>query len=60
MGNLLGPQEYFGTDESLGVEGVTVFFKPKRKDHYKKRFYAILSTEKKQDGRVVYFVVTFC
>lgn len=50
MGNLLGLQEYFGTDESLGVEGVTVFFKSKGKDHYKKRFYAILSTEKKMEG----------
>ena len=33
MGDLLGSQEYFGMDESLGVEGVTVFFKPKGKDH---------------------------
>ena len=32
-------QEYFGKDESLGVEGVTVYFKPKGKDdHYENIF----------------------
>ena len=36
------------------MEGVTVYFKPKGKSEYETRFYSILSTEKAQDGQVVY------
>lgn len=47
--------EYFNKDTSLEMEGMSVFFKPKGQDEYETRFYSILSTEKAQDGRVVYF-----
>ena len=36
------------------MEGMTVFFKPKGKSDYETQYYSILSTEKCQDGRVVY------
>ena len=36
------------------MEGITVYFKPKGKDKYETRFYSILSTNKTQDGQVVY------
>ena len=46
--------QYFNKDESLGIEGVTAFFKPKNSDDYELRFYSFLSTDKTQDGKVVY------
>ena len=46
--------EYFNQDESLGIEGISILFKPKGKDKFETRFYSILSTEKAQDGNVVY------
>lgn len=46
--------EYFNNDTSLGIEGIVVYFKPKGQTEYQTRFYSILSTEKTQDGRVVY------
>ena len=46
--------EYFNKDKSLGIEGVTAYFKPKNSDDYELRFYSFLSTDKKQDGKVVY------
>ena len=46
--------EYFNKDESLGIEGISVYFKPKGQDHFVTRLYSILSTEKAQDGNVVY------
>ena len=36
------------------MEGIVVYFKPKGQTEYQTRFYSILSTEKTQDGRVVY------
>ena len=36
------------------MEGISVYFKPKGKDKYETRFYSILSTNKTQDGQVVY------
>lgn len=46
--------QYFSKDTSLGMEGITVYLKPKGKDRYETQFYSILSTEKSQDGRIVY------
>ena len=46
--------EYFQKDESLGIEGITVYFKPKGADGPETHFYSILTTEKAQDGNVVY------
>ncbi|EJK47945.1 hypothetical protein THAOC_33300, partial [Thalassiosira oceanica] len=46
--------EYFNNDTSLSMEGIVVYFKPKGQTEYQTRFYSILSTEKTQDGRVVY------
>ena len=46
--------EYFNKDESLGMEGITVYFKQKGKDEYETRFYSILSTEKQLDGNIIY------
>ena len=46
--------EYFNKDESLGMEGISVMFKPKGQDKYETRYYSILSTEKAQDGNIVY------
>ena len=36
------------------MEGISVYFKPKGKDKYETRFYSVLSTNKTQDGQVVY------
>ncbi|KAL7533170.1 hypothetical protein ACHAXR_005079 [Thalassiosira sp. AJA248-18] len=46
--------EYFQKDESLGIEGITVYFKPKGKEDNETHFIAVMSTEKQQDGNVVY------
>ena len=46
--------QYFSKDTSLGIEGITGYLKPKGKDAYKTHFYSIISTEKEQDGRIVY------
>ena len=44
----------FNKDKSLGIEGVTAYFKPKNGDDYELRFYSFLSTDKTQDNKVVY------
>ena len=36
------------------MEGIKVYLKPKRKEKYVTHFYSIISTEKRQDGRIVY------
>ena len=46
--------EYFNKEESLGIEGITVTYKPKGETDYQTEFFSILSTEKEQDGSVVY------
>ena len=46
--------EYFNKEVSVGMEGITVLYKPKGKDEYETHFYSILTTEKSQDGNVVY------
>ena len=46
--------QYFNKDESLGIEGVTVFFQPKNNDGHELRFYSFLSTDKAQDGKIVH------
>ena len=46
--------EYFNKDESLGTEGITIYFKPKGETEYETRLYSILSTDKEQDGNVLY------
>ena len=46
--------EYFNKNVSLGAEGVTVFLQMPGSNVFDTFFYAVLSTEKKQDGRIVY------
>lgn len=46
--------EYFNKHVSLGAEGITVCLKRPGEVAYETIFYAILSTEQKQDGRIVY------
>ena len=46
--------EYLNKDESLGIEGITIYFKPNGKTKYKTHFYSILSKDNKQDGNIVY------
>ena len=46
--------QYFSKDTSVGFEGITVYFRPQDKTDYEKHFYSIISTEKEQDGRIVY------
>jgi len=46
--------QYFGQEVTLGMEGMTVFFRPAGKDEFETHYYAILSTENEQDGNVVY------
>ena len=46
--------QYFSNDTSVGMEGITVYLKPRGSTEYEKQFYSILTTEKQQDGRVVY------
>ena len=46
--------EYFYKEVSLGMEGVTVYLLPPGASEYETRFYSILSTEKTQDGRIMY------
>ena len=46
--------EYFNKDKLLGMEGITVYFKPKGGNECETHVYSILSTEKEQDGNVVY------
>ena len=42
--------EYFARDVSLGMEVITVFFKPKDKELYETRFYSILLQRKHTMG----------
>ena len=46
--------QYFSNDTSVGMEGITVYLKRQGSTEYEKQFYSILTTEKEQDGRVVY------
>ena len=46
--------EYFNKDVSLGSEGVIVYLHQPGTNIFETIFYAMLSTEKKQDGRIVY------
>ena len=46
--------QYFSNDTSVGMEGITVYLKSRGSTEYEKQFYSILTTEKQQDGRVVY------
>eukprot|EP00957_Ditylum_brightwellii_P026244 1985180-Ditylum_brightwellii.AAC.1 len=41
--------EGFGNDQSLSMEGVTVYYKPKNKENGKTVFYSHLSDESRQD-----------
>ena len=36
------------------MEGITVYLKPTGSTEYEQQFYSILTTEKEQDGRIVY------
>jgi hypothetical protein len=46
--------QYFNKSISLGGEGITVYLLQPGRDKYETRLYTVLSTEKKQDGRIVY------
>ena len=46
--------EYFNKDQSIEIEGISVYLKPRGKEEFETRFYSILSTEKIQDGNGVY------
>ena len=46
--------QYFMKSISLGGEGISVFLRRPGEDKYETRLYTVLSTEKKQDGRIVY------
>ena len=46
--------QYSSKDTSLGMEGTTAYLKSEGQDDYETRFYFVLSTDKDQDGRVVY------
>jgi hypothetical protein len=46
--------QYFMKSISLGGEGISVYLRRPGKDKYETRLYTVLSTEKKQDGRIVY------
>ena len=46
--------EYFNKNVSLGAEGVSVYLQRPGSNVFETIFYSILSTEKKQDGRIVY------
>ena len=46
--------QYFNKSISLGGEGITVYLLQPGHDKYETRLYTVLSTEKKQGGRIVY------
>ncbi len=50
----MAQHKYFSKDESLRIKGITVYFKHKDSKAHETCFYYILSTEKTQDGTVVF------
>ena len=46
--------EYFNKNVSLGAESVSVYMQRPGSNVFETILYSILSTEKKQDGRIVY------
>ena len=46
--------QYFSKSISLGGEGISVFLLRPGQDKYETILYTVLSTEKKQDRRIVY------
>ena len=47
--------QYFNKDVSLGAEGISVYLLRPGSNKFETIYYVILSTEKKQDGRIVYY-----
>ena len=52
--------EYFNKNVSLGAEGVSVYLQRPGSNVFETILYSILSTEKKQDGRIVYPCPSAC
>ena len=46
--------QYFSKSISLGGEGISVHLRRPGEEGFETRLYTVLSTQKKQDGRVVY------
>ena len=46
--------QYFKKSISLGGEGISIYLRQSGKDRYETNLYTVLSTENKQDRRIIY------